>query len=212
MKLRYMLLLVLGLPAITLSLAAAQKQPTRYTIPIPPPPDFSPVDWLAGEWSGSTAGRNPQAQIHLSVAYDLGKRFMVLREEVSFAAHAGDPAAKESWMGILGPEGSDKSFFMRTYSNTGFVTRYRVTADGQGIRFTSEGGELPPAGWVFRRFYQELGADTFQVTVEVAPPGKPFFVYYTAKMKRAAASQPSPASPAAKPTSGAAPTTKPPAR
>ncbi|MGO9270479.1 MAG: hypothetical protein ACLQOO_09540 [Terriglobia bacterium] len=212
MKSRFLLLLALGLPAITFSLAPGDKPPTRYTIPVPPPPDFSSLDWLIGEWAGSTAGRSPKAQIHFSVAYDLGKRFMVLREEVSFAAQAGASAAKESWMGILGPEGSDKSFFLCTYSSTGFVTRYRVVGDGQGIRLSSEGGELSPAGWVFRRFYQEVSVDTFQVTVEVAPPGKPFFVYYTARLKRAAAIQPPPASPATKPPSGAAPPTKPQAR
>jgi len=203
MKSRYVLLLTLGLPAITLSLAAAAKQPTRYTIPVPPPPDFSSLDWLAGEWAGSTAGRSPQAQIHFSVAYDLGKRFMVLREEVFFADQGRDFAAKESWIGILGPEGADKSFFLRTYASTGFVTRYRVLADGEGIRLNSEGGEQSPAGWVFRRFYQELSADAFVVTVEVAPPGKPFFVYYTAKLTRTAAT---------KPSSGAAPSAKPQAR
>jgi hypothetical protein len=189
MKSRYVFLLTLGLPAITLSLAAGAKQAKRYTIPVPPPPDFSSLDWLAGEWAGSTAGRSPQAQIHFSVAYELGKRFMVLREEESLTARGDDSAAKESWIGILGPEGADKSFFLHTYASTGFVTRYRVVADGEGIRLNSEGGEQSPAGWVFRRFYQELSADSFLVTVEVAPPGKPFFVYYTAKLTRTAATK-----------------------
>jgi len=200
MESRYVLLLTLGLPAIALSLAAGAKQPTRYTIPIPPPPDFSSLDWLVGEWAGSTAGRSPQAQIHFSVAYDLGKRFMVLREEVSLTAQEGDSSAKESWIGILGPEGADKSFVLHTYASTGFVTGYRVVADGGGIRLNSEGGAQSPAGWIFRRFYQQQNADALIVTVEVAPPGKPFFVYYTAKLTRTAATKsPSGAALSAKP-------------
>jgi hypothetical protein len=207
MKSRYVLLLALSLSMVTLSLAA-DKQPTRYTIPVPPPPDFSSLDWLAGEWAGSTERRSPQAQIHFSAAYDLDKRFLVLREEVSFAAQTNEPAAKESWIGVLGPEGADKSFFLRTYASTGFITRYRVTADREGVRFNSEGGEQSPPGWVFRRFYQQLSADAFRVTVEVAPPGKPFFVYYTAKLTRVAG-KPLLAPPATKPPPGDAPATKP---
>ena len=209
MKPPHVLLLALGLPAITLSLAASDKHPARYTIPVPPPPDFSSLDWLVGEWGGATAGQSPKAQIHFSVAYDLGKRFMVLREEIAFAAQAGDSATQQSWIGILGPEGADKSFYLRTYASTGFITRYRVVADGGGIHLSSEGGEQSPAGWVFRRFYQELTTDAFRVTVEVAPPGEPFFVYYTAKLTRAAASHPSPATLDTKPPLGLSLPTKP---
>ena len=213
MKPHFALRFALGLLGATFFLAAGDKQPTRYTIPTPPLPDFSSLDWLVGDWAGGTAGRSPQAQIHLSVAYDLNKRFMVLREEVTFAAAAGGSPTEESWIGILGPDGSDKSYTLRTYGSTGFVTLYRVLANGEGIRFASEGGDQSPAGWVFRRFYQELSADTCLLTVELAPPGKPFFVYYTAKLNRAAAAPPSPVTspPSTKPQS-AAPSAKPQSR
>jgi hypothetical protein len=209
MKLRYVLLFTVGLLGITMSLATDAKQPARYTIPVPPAPDFSSLDWLVGEWAGGTAGRSPQAEVHFSVAYDLDKRFIVLREEVSVIPQKGDSAQKESWIGVLGPEGADKSFLLRTYASTGFVTRYRVVADGEGIHLNSEGGEQSPAGWVFRRFYQELSADAFLVTVEAAPPGKPFFVYYTAKLTRTAATKTSSPPSATKSPSDAAPPAKP---
>jgi len=199
MKVRYLLLLALILPALAFPLAG-QKQPTRYTIPVPPPPDFSSLDWLVGEWAGGSTGPGPQRQIHFTVTYDLGKRFMVLHEEVSTSAQGSDSVAKESWLGILGSEGTEKSFLLRTYASTGFVTRYRVTADGEGIRLVSEGGEPSPAGWVFRRFYQQLSGKEFRVTVELAPPSKPFFVYYTAKLTRVPASQQAPASPPTTPS------------
>ena len=31
-------------------LVAKEKQPATYSIALPPKPDFSPLDWLVGEW------------------------------------------------------------------------------------------------------------------------------------------------------------------
>lgn len=165
-------------------LAAKEKSPTTYTIPLPPKPDYSALHWLTGEWKGRTTGNGPQGEVHLLVSYDLDKRFMIFREAISLAATNAAPATSESWMGILSSSRSDLSFVLRVFSSTGFITRFRVTVDGAEIHFTPEGGEQPPAEWLFRRVVTRLSDAELSETVQAAPPSKSFFDYYSARLTR----------------------------
>jgi hypothetical protein len=165
-------------------LPAKEKPPTTYTVPLPPPPDFSALEWLVGDWAGKTLAPGPPGEVHLNVSIALEKRFMIFRQDVSLAATKTAPASKESWMGILSADRAASGFILRTFSSTGFLTRYRVTADGPRINFHPEGGEQPPPGWLFRRILQKSGPHEFTETVQAAPPNKPFFDYYTVKLTR----------------------------
>jgi hypothetical protein len=167
-----------------LALPAKEKQPASYSIPIPPPPDFSPFAWLVGNWTGQTAGNSPQGALHFSAAYDLGKRIMVLREKLALDATKTTPATNETWMGILSPGPSASSFVLELYSTAGFVSRYQVTVDGPSINIVPAGGLAPPPGMLFRRIIQRTEDGGFTETVQVAPPARPFFDYYTAKFVR----------------------------
>lgn len=167
-----------------ISLPAKDKLPVTYRIPLPPKPDFSPLEWLLGEWTGDTTGRSPQGEVHLSVAYDLDKRVMVFREEVAFPATTTVPASNESWMGILSGDRSGRGFILWTFSDTGFITRYRVTVEEAEVSFHPEGGEQPLPEWLVRRVLQRSGDAELIETVQMAPPKRAFFDYYTAKLTR----------------------------
>jgi len=174
-------------------LVAKEKHPATYSIALPPKPDFSPVDWMVGEWTGKMTGNGPQGEVHFSAAYDLNQRFMILREEVTFAAtRTGVPAFKEDSMGVLSAE-PDSGFILRWFSTTGFITRYRLSVNDAGaasstppwtISLNQEGGDNPPPGWLFRRLIWHPDPSQFTETVQVAPANKPFFDYYTAKLTR----------------------------
>src|SRR5215831_18672124 len=111
---------------------ANEKQPATYSIPLPPKPDFSSVDWLVGEWTGRTTGKGPQGDVHLSASYDLDQRFMILREEVTLPGTSTVPASKEALMGVIsGSRGS--GFMLRCFSTTGFITSYRLSVSGTDI-------------------------------------------------------------------------------
>jgi len=173
----------------------AKDKPATYTITAPPRPDFSGLDWLVGEWTGKTAGKDAKSQgdLHLTAAYEFDKRFMVLREEISLPATKTAPAVKESWMGILTGRRADGSFVMQVYSSTGFVTTYAVTLDSGAVYFNQQGGDQPPAGWLFRRVLEHTNPAEMSETVRVAPPDEPFFDYYTARLTRTPAGGGSPA-------------------
>ncbi|HXX22571.1 MAG TPA: hypothetical protein VEO19_05410 [Terriglobia bacterium] len=183
-------------------LAAKEKAPTIYQIPLPPKPDFSAVDWLVGEWAGKTTDQRAPGEIHLSVSYQLDKRLILLRGETSLQATKTSPAMKESWLGVLTSDRGSGGFLLRAFSNTGFITRYRVTVEGPEIRINPEGGEQPPPGWLFRTVIKRTEPQEFVETVQAAPPNKSFFDYYTAKLNRAMAQEKAKVSPAnASPTS-----------
>src|SRR5208337_2947552 len=165
-------------------LAAKEKPPTTYQIPLPPKPDFSEVDWLVGEWTGSTTDRRAPGEIRLSVSYELDNRVMLLRGEASFQATKTSPAMKESWMGVLTSNRGAGGFLLCTFSSTGFISRYRVTVEGPETHINPEGGEQPPPGWLFRTVINRTNPKEFVETVQAAPPNKSFFDYYTAKLTR----------------------------
>jgi len=171
-------------------LEARQKPPKTYSIPMPPKANFSSLDWLVGEWSGKTVAPSPAGQVRLSIAYDLDKQFIIFREEMTLQAAPSIPAVSESWLGVLAGRGSDGTYILRTFSSTGFITRYRVGADEAEVRFTPEGGEQPPPGWLFRRVIVRTGTAELKESVQAAPPDESFFDYYTAKLSRASASSP----------------------
>lgn len=178
-------------------LAARQKAPKVYSIPLPRQADFSSLNWMVGEWSGKTTEKSPAGQVHLSVSYALDKRFLLLKEEVSFDATGSAAATHESWLGVLSALPSGRGFTMRMFSSTGFITRYRVSVEQATVRFAPEGGELPPPGWLFRRTVSRTGVGEITESVEVAPPDHSFFNYYIATLKREnpAPAQSAPASP-----------------
>lgn len=176
LKSTLLLILVLIVP---LALAAKDKHPSTYRIPLPPKPDFSSLEWLVGNWTGQMLKNSPQGQIHLSVSFDVDHRIMVFREKISLAATQEIPATRESSIGILSSAPSGHSFQLQVYSSTGFINRYRVTVEGSEIDFTPAGGIQPLPGWLKRRTIQRSDVDGFTETVQLAPPQKPFFNYYT---------------------------------
>jgi hypothetical protein len=177
-------MLTLACLAVAVCLVAKDKLPTTYQIPLPPKPDFSQVDWLVGEWTGSITDRRAPGEIRLSVSFELDKQVMLLRGEASFQATKNSPAMKESWLGVLTSDRRTAGFLLRTFSSTGFITRYRVTVEGPETQINPEGGEQPPPGWLFRTVIKRTDPREFVETVQAAPPDKPFFDYYTAKLSR----------------------------
>jgi hypothetical protein len=168
--------------------AGAQKDkgPASYSIPLPPRPDFSPFTWIIGDWAGFSttphASKEAQGSVHLTISYTLDRRFLRVDEEISLPAGQAAPAQHETWMGLVGAGLSGSGFVMRSFSSTGFMTNYQVTVTDNAVRFDPEGGPNPPPGWLFRRVITRLGPGYFGETVQVAPPGKGFFDYYTAKL------------------------------
>jgi hypothetical protein len=185
-----------------------EKPPTVYSLPLPPKPDYSAVDWLVGEWIGKSAAPSPPGDAHLSAGYDLDQRIVVFKETIHFTATGGVPATQEQWMGILTPDAGGRGFLLRMFSSTGFMTRYRAEVEKAVIHLYPAGGDLPPSGWLFRRTFTRSGETTLTETVQAAPPDKPFFDYYSFQFTRVSASPPG-VPPAKPPSTAPEPASKP---
>ena len=175
------------------------KQPATYTIPLPPKPDFSGLAWLVGDWAGHTTGKDSQGAVHLTLSYSLDQRFILFREEVSLPPGKSSPALHESSMGFIAAEPSRAGYRLQLYSSTGFISLYHVTATADQVRFDPEGGVNPPPGWLFRRTISRVGPDVCNDQVQVAPPGKAFFEYYSATLTPAPQTKPPAPKPATSP-------------
>ena len=161
-----------------------EKPSTVYQIPLPDRPDFSTVDWLVGDWSGKTTDEKTQGELHLSVSYQLDKHVILFRGETTLPSPKTSAPMTESWLGVLTPDRQAGGFLLRMFSSTGFITRYRLTVDGSETHINPEGGDQPPPGWLFRTVIKRTNPQEFVETVQVAPPNKSFFDYYTAKLNR----------------------------
>jgi hypothetical protein len=164
--------------------AAKEKPPGVHRIPLPPRPDFSELDWLAGEWVGKTTDKSPAGEISLSVTLDLDQRYLILRGEEKLAATPEIPEYKEAWLGVLTQDAAKAGFILRVFSDSGFISRFRALVEKGTVTFSPEGGEQPPPGWLFRRIIQRTDVGELLVTLQAAPPQKPFFDYYSALLKR----------------------------
>jgi hypothetical protein len=187
------------------------KPPASYNIPLPPRPDFSAFGWLIGDWAGHTAdavsGKETQGDVHLTIAYTLDKRFLLVHEDISLPAGRTAPSVHEAWTGFLSADPFGPDFILRVFSSTGFMTQYHVTVRDGLVRFDPQGGANPPPGFLFRRAISRLAPGFFDEKVEVAPPGGSFFPYYDAKLTQVLEAKPSsPAvTPQPPPTTSSAP-------
>jgi len=174
---------------------AKDKPPVVHRIPLPPRPDFSDLEWIFGDWEGRTGGRSPAGEIRLSIALDMDKRYVIFHGEEKLDATPDLAEYKESWLGVMTQDPAGAGFILRVFSDTGFMTRYRATVVAGTVTFNQEGGEQPPPGWLFRRIFQRTDVGEILLTLQAAPPQKPFFDYYSANLTRAgaAAAPPSPA-------------------
>jgi hypothetical protein len=162
---------------------AAQKARDTYTITTPAPADYSNFQWLIGDWSGKTTGKGAQGDVLLSASFALGKRFIILREQLSLPATKLAPASTQESIGILSGGSSGSKYQFAQYSSNGFVTRYQVSVGNGEIDFNPAGGLEPPSGWLFRRSIRQTNKDECVETIDVAPPNQPFFNYYTASLR-----------------------------
>lgn len=189
------LFVLLMLNSVGVLALAKEKPPVIHRIPLPPRPNFSELDWLIGEWAGKTSEKSPAGEVSFSVTYDLDNRYLIFRCDETLAATPDLQAYKESWMGVMTQDRTAAGFVLRVFSDTGFMTRYRATVEAGTVTLSPEGGEQPPPGWLFRRIIRRTDVGELLVTLQAAPPQRPFFDYYTAVLKRkAAAKEPSPTS------------------
>ena len=135
--------------------------------PMPAGDAFAPVRFLAGEWKGEGDGQAGQSSGVATFRFELEGKALVRRSYADMAAANGRPAAHhEDLMTVFSEGGQLRAIY---FDNEGHVIRYAVTANPEGVIFTSEAAPGP----CFRLSYLRKSETIVNVRFEIAPPNAP---------------------------------------
>jgi len=146
-------------------------------------PDWTPWQFLLGEWVGEGGGEPGQGAGGSTFEMDLQDTILVRKNLAEYPATADRPAMRhDDLMIIYQQSGSVRAVY---FDNEGHVIQYaaNVSLDGTTWTFLSE----PQAGAPrFRLTYTKETADSVRIEFDVAPPGKPedFSSYIRSRTRR----------------------------
>jgi hypothetical protein len=133
-----------------------------------PPPDWKPLSWLIGDWSGSGAGGPGQGSGAFSFHPDLQDQILIRKNHAEYPATANKPAYRHDDLMIIYADG--KNFRANYFDTEGHVIRYRIEASADTIRFTSDESAPGPR---FRLTYHKKDENTLTGMFEIASQTKP---------------------------------------
>jgi hypothetical protein len=154
-----------------------------------PAPDWGPLQFLVGEWTGEGGGQPGQGAGAFSFTPDLQGTVLVRR---SFAVY---PNARHDDLMIVYREAGKDPAKAVYFDNEGHVIQYDIRTETQAVVFQSEGPASAPR---YRLTYTPDGGSRVKIKFEIAPPGKDFATYLEASAIRRPPT-PASAAPAASP-------------
>ncbi len=150
-----------------------------------PAVDWSPLNFLLGDWVGQGSGQPGQGSGGSSFSLDLQKRVMVRKNWAQYPATKDRPAFLHEDLMITYLASEKEPFQAIYFDNEGHVIHYaiQVSADESSFQFLSNASANSPR---FRLTYIKTGPNRMNVKFEIAPPGKPdsFSTYITAEIRR----------------------------
>jgi hypothetical protein len=172
----------------TLFLVMAVLAPRDGRLEPPEQDPLSEVRFLVGRWTGSSDGEAGKGSVSRTYEPILNGRFLHERNRSEYPAEAANPKGEvhEHWS-VLSYDKLRRAVVLRQFHVEGFVNTYRLmprTSADKRLVFESEHIENLPGEWRARETYEQLCADEFTETFELAPPGKPFEVYGKARLNR----------------------------
>lgn len=142
--------------------------------------DWSPVQFLVGEWIGEGSGAPGQGTGGFSFALDLQGKLLIRKSFAEYPPAAGKPAFRhDDLMVVYREEGGLRAIY---FDNEGHVIRYAVhPAQDGAVVMESEGPRTEPR---YRMTYRKIDGDRLKIGFEIAPPGKEFANYIEATARR----------------------------
>lgn len=133
------------------------------------------LDFLVGDWRGTTRGKPGEGTVERSCARTLNDRFVECRTTVTYAREVHVERAFYSYDKVA------KKLRLRQFHGEGFVNAY---VESEPLVFVTTEIENIPAGWRARETYEPKSADSWTERFELAGPGKEFDVYSSAVLER----------------------------
>jgi hypothetical protein len=147
-----------------------------------------PVQWMIGQWTGTSEGQPGTGVYERSYELVLNKKFIEVRNTSTYPPSQNNPKGEvHEDRGYLSYDRLHKTFRLRQFHIEGFVNEYRlesISPDGKTLVFLSESIENIPPGFRAKETYKFINENEFTETFELAEPGKEFQVYSKATLKR----------------------------
>ena len=143
--------------------------------------DWTPIQFLIGQWSGQGAGEPGKSTGAFSFAPDLQGRVLVRKSFAEYRAADGKPASRHDDLLIVYRDEISRQFRAMYFDSEGHVIPYTVQTITDRVVFTSEGGREAAR---YRLTYTNVGADRLKMKFEVAPPGRDLATYLDAEVHR----------------------------
>ena len=133
------------------------------------------LDFLVGEWRGTSRGDPGEGTIARSCERVLNNRFIECRTTVTYKNEV------HVERGFFSYDKREKKLRLRQFHGEGFVNTYIET---EPLVFVTESIENIPPGWRARETYEKKG-DAWTERFELAAPGKEFALYSASTLERA---------------------------
>jgi hypothetical protein len=140
------------------------------------------LDFLVGEWRGTSSGRPGDGKVERVCAKVLSDRFVECRTTVTYPPQEKNPKGEvHVERAFFSYDKRAKLLRLRQFHGEGFVNTYTET---EPLSFVTVDIENIPAGWRARETFASPSADTWTERFELAEPGKEFAVYSSSTMER----------------------------
>ena len=155
--------------------------------PEPPANPWASIQFLIGEWEGTTEGQSGNGTVKRSYRMVLGDKFL---HEQNVSNYPPQPKNKkgevhEHWS-LFSHDRGRRTLVFRQFHQEGFVNQYVLQGGSPAgtVVFKTEAIENIPAGWKARETYQVLSPDEFVETFELAQGDGAYEVYSKTRFKR----------------------------
>lgn len=133
------------------------------------------LDFLVGEWRGTSRGEPGEGTIERSCERVLNGRFIECRTTVTYK---NEVHVERSFYGY---DKREKKLTLRQFHGEGFVNTYIET---EPLLFVTDSIENIPPGWRARETYNQKEAGGWTERFELAAPGKDFASYSESTLDR----------------------------
>src|SRR5688572_3868771 len=139
------------------------------------------LDFMLGEWQGTSRGEPGEGTIERVCAKVLTDRFIECRTTVTCPAQTANPKEVHVDCALFSYDKSTKKLRLRQFHSEGFVNTY---AEGDPLSFITTEIENIPAGWRARETYEPSSPDSWSERFELAGLGKDFKLYSASTLHR----------------------------
>ena len=149
------------------------------------PDGLNRLDFMVGEWRGTSQGESGQGSVERTCTKVLRDRYIECRSTTTYAPQEknakGEVHVERSFFSY---DKRAKTLRLRQFHGEGFVNSYAETSPL--VFETAEIENIAP-GWRARETYEQLSDGSWSERFELAGPGKEFAVYTSSKLQRVGA-------------------------